>query len=63
MRASPFSMALLYFSIGVFLVYFAIQNVSVAGWNVWSYLIISFATVDFMIALRFFRMRKHVKKD
>ncbi|WP_332696808.1 YdiK family protein [Halalkalibacter lacteus] len=62
MRASPITMALLYFSIGVLLTFFAIQNVSTSGWNFWSYLIVSFAAVDFMIAYRFYRLRKVIKK-
>lgn len=62
MKASPMMMALLYFGIGALLVFFAIQNVSTVGWNFWSYLIIAFATVDFMIAIRFYRLRKIIKK-
>lgn len=62
MRASPITMAIVYFSIGVLLVFFAIQNVSLAGWNFWSYLIISFAAIDFMIAYRFYRLRKVIKQ-
>lgn len=63
MRASPIMMALLYFSIGSLLVFFAIQNVSTSGWNFWSYLIISFAAIDFMIAFRFYQLRKAIKKS
>ncbi|MCL7748835.1 YdiK family protein [Halalkalibacter alkaliphilus] len=62
MRASPITMALLYFSIGVLLIFFAIQNVNTAGWNFWSYLIVSFAAIDFMIAYRFYRLRKVIKQ-
>ncbi len=62
MRTSPIAMALLYFSIGCLLVFFAIQSVSTSGWNIWSYLIISFAAIDFMIALRFYRLRKVIKQ-
>ncbi|WP_100406142.1 YdiK family protein [Bacillus solitudinis] len=62
MRASPTTMALMYFFIGALLVYFAIQNVSTAGWNFWSYLIIAFATIDFMIAVRFFLLRRAIKR-
>jgi len=62
MRASPITMALLYFSIGVLLVFFAIQNVSTSGWNFWSYLIVSFAAIDFMIAYRFYRLRRVIKQ-
>ncbi|GAE32488.1 YdiK family protein [Halalkalibacter hemicellulosilyticus] len=62
MRASPMTMAVVYFMIGVLLVFFAIQYVNTAGWNFWSYLIIGFATIDFMIAFRFFRLRKVIKQ-
>jgi len=62
MRASPITMALLYFSIGVLLIFFAIQNVSTAGWNFWSYLILSFSATDFMIAYRFYRLRRVIKQ-
>lgn len=62
MRASPLTMAILYFIIGVVLVYFAIQNVSMSGWNIWSVLIVSFATVDILIAFRFFQLHRHTSK-
>ncbi len=62
MRASPFTMALLYFSIGILLIFFAIQHVSTSGWDLWSYIIIAFATTDFMIAIRFFRFHRKLKK-
>ncbi|MCM3715836.1 YdiK family protein [Alkalihalobacillus oceani] len=62
MRASPLMMALLYFFVGCLLVFFAIQSVSSTGWTVWSLLIISFAAIDFMISLRFFRLRRGIKQ-
>ncbi|WP_088106099.1 YdiK family protein [Halalkalibacter urbisdiaboli] len=62
MRASPTTMALMYFTIGVLLVYFAIQNVITSGWNFWTYLIIAFATIDFMIAIRFFLLRRAIRR-
>ncbi|WP_231686982.1 DUF4305 domain-containing protein [Bacillus sp. JCM 19034] len=41
MRASPITMAIVYFVIGVLLVFFAIQHVNAAGWNFWAYLIVA----------------------
>lgn len=63
MKISPFTMAVLYFFIGGLLIFFAIQNVSIYGWNLWSYLIIAFATTDFMISIRFFRLHRRIKKE
>lgn len=62
MRASPMSMAILYFAIGILLIFFAIQSVGTTGWSFWTYLIIAFATMDFMIAIRFYRLRKVIKE-
>ncbi len=61
MRASPLTMALLYFSLAFILIFFAIYHVSNAGWDLWSYLIIAFATTDVVIGIRFLRF--HMKID
>ncbi|OLO26696.1 hypothetical protein BTR23_22380 [Alkalihalophilus pseudofirmus] len=63
MRTSPTFMALVYALIGVMFTYLAIQNVQVAGWNFWTYLFIGLSAVDFMMAYRFFQMRKSIKKS
>ncbi|MDE5416201.1 MAG: YdiK family protein [Bacillaceae bacterium] len=63
MRTSPTFMAVVYALIGVMFTYLAIQNVQVAGWNFWTYLFIGLAAVDFMMAYRFFQMRKYIRKS
>ncbi|WP_017729434.1 YdiK family protein [Halalkalibacterium ligniniphilum] len=63
MRTSPVFMAVVYVLISFLFVYLAIQNVNLAGWNFWTYLFIGLAAVDLMIAVRFYRMGKQIKKD
>ncbi len=59
MRFSPSFMGIVYILIGVMFTYLAIQNVGLAGWNLWTYFFIALAAIDFMIGIRFIRMRKH----
>ncbi|WP_209125084.1 YdiK family protein [Alkalihalobacillus sp. BA299] len=63
MRTSPTFMALVYALIGGMFTYLAIQHVQVSGWNFWTFLFIGLAAVDFMMAYRFFQMRKYIKKS
>ncbi|KMJ56110.1 YdiK family protein [Alkalihalophilus sp. As8PL] len=62
MRVSPTAMALMYFTLGVLVVYIAILKVEQTGWDFWAYLIIGFAAFDFLIAYRFFRIRRVIKQ-
>ncbi|ADC49924.1 MULTISPECIES: YdiK family protein [Alkalihalophilus] len=62
MRISPTTMAFMYFFLGVLVVFIAIQKVNQTGWDFWAYLIIGFAAFDFMIAYRFFRIRRVIKQ-
>lgn len=63
MRVTPRFMGWTYCFIGALFTFFAIQNVKLTGWTFLTYFLIGLATVDFMIALRFFaNSRKKDKK-
>ncbi|MGO4890519.1 YdiK family protein [Anaerobacillus sp. MEB173] len=58
MRTSPTFMGILYLLIGSLFTYLAIQNVRVNGWDIWTFLLIGLATIDFVIASRFLTSKK-----
>ncbi|MBU8908558.1 YdiK family protein [Desertibacillus haloalkaliphilus] len=63
MRTSPTFMGVIYFLIGIMFMYLAIQNVSTAGWNFWTFLFIGVATIDIVIGIRFFRLKKQMESE
>lgn len=49
----------LYFSFGVILVIFAVQSMSQSeGWDFWTILLMIFAALDFLIALKHFNLHR-----
>lgn len=61
MRASPLTMSLIYYALAALLILFAVYHVSSSGWDIWTYLIIAFATTDIVIGTRFFRLHLKIR--
>ncbi|MDL4841954.1 YdiK family protein [Aquibacillus rhizosphaerae] len=59
MRTSPLFMASLYFGMGVLFTYIAIQSVEDTIWNFITILLAFFATLDFVVSMRLFKL--HIK--
>ncbi|MBM7094781.1 MULTISPECIES: YdiK family protein [Alteribacter] len=64
MRKSPMFWAVLYFSIATMFVFLATQqNARTDGWDFLTIILIVVATIDYVIAFRFFGMARRVKKN
>jgi hypothetical protein len=46
MRKSPMLSGLIYLLLGILFIYFAIQNVQVSGWGIFTILLVILATFD-----------------
>ncbi|RCW63126.1 YdiK family protein [Saliterribacillus persicus] len=62
MRFSPLISASLYFGLGILFTYIAIQSASETIWNFITIALAFFATMDFVVSYRLFRLHLHVKK-
>ncbi|PAF36591.1 hypothetical protein CHH69_10455 [Terribacillus saccharophilus] len=63
MIRSPLPAAILYLVIGVFFVYWAIQDVQAAkDWTIFSILLAVFAAFDFYTSFRYFSLYFKIKK-
>lgn len=49
---------LVYALMGVIFTFFAIRQVSDAGWNIWAVLLMALATFDFFMAFRYLTYKK-----
>lgn len=58
---SPLRMAVLYFIMGMFFTYLAINSVSDSSWNVLTYIFAGIATLEFGVAIRALRIHFHQK--
>ncbi|MRH44883.1 DUF4305 domain-containing protein [Aquibacillus halophilus] len=63
MRTSPLFMASLYFGMGVVFTYIATQSVEDTVWNFMTILLAFFATLDFVVSFRLFKMHFKLKKS
>lgn len=63
MKPSPYLFSFIYMFIGVMFVYFAIeQNSRTNEWDLFTIALIAMATFEFMIALRYIRIARIIKK-
>ncbi len=62
MRTSPYTMALIYGSMGALFTYLAIQSVEESIWNFSTILLMIIATFDFSTAIRFILYKKVMDK-
>lgn len=62
MRTSPLFMAFLYFGMGILFTYIAVQSVEDNIWNFITILLAFFATLDFVVSIRLFRLHFRIKK-
>ncbi|GAB3799377.1 YdiK family protein [Virgibacillus kimchii] len=65
MRFSPRTMAIIYFFLGIFFIYVAIQSVEDTIWNVTTVVLALFATLEIGVSIRlmamYFRMKNNEK--
>lgn len=65
-RQSPLAAGIVYLVLGSIFVYFAINEVSMNGWNFFAYIIVFLATIDFASGIRLvnlhFRLQRMKKK-
>ncbi|KGX85067.1 YdiK family protein [Pontibacillus litoralis] len=61
MRTSPLAMAILYFIIGVIFTFSAVGSVEDTVWNFITILLVSVATIDFVVSIRFFTLHFRIK--
>ncbi|KGA97791.1 hypothetical protein AJ85_20410 [Alkalihalobacillus alcalophilus ATCC 27647 = CGMCC 1.3604] len=62
MRFSPLTISIIYFSMGTLFIMLAIRSVNMSGWDVWTILLMGFAAFDYFLAIRYFQLRKIIKK-
>ncbi|MCT2536700.1 YdiK family protein [Aquibacillus koreensis] len=62
MRTSPLFMASLYLGMGVLFTYIAIGTAEETVWNFITILLAFFATLDFVVSFRLFRLHFRIKK-
>jgi uncharacterized integral membrane protein len=60
-RQSPLMTGLIYIILGILFTVFAVQNVSTAGWNFFSFLLIFLATIDFGSGFRMIMLHVKIK--
>ncbi|WP_108672165.1 YdiK family protein [Peribacillus acanthi] len=60
-RQSPLMTGLIYIILGILFTVFAVQNVSTAGWNFFSFLLIILATIDFGSGFRMIMLHLKLK--
>lgn len=62
MKTSPLFMAFIYLGMGLMFTYIAVQSVEDSVWNFITILLAFFATMDFVVSSRLFRLHFKVKK-
>ena len=62
MRTSPLFMASLYFVMGVVFTSIAVHSVEDTVWNFFTIALAFFATLDFAVSIRLFRLHAKIKK-
>lgn len=63
MKPSPYLFSFIYFLIGTAFTYFAIeQNARTNSWDFFTILLIAMATFEFMVAIRYIRIARIIKK-
>lgn len=61
-RQSPLISGFIYIVLGVIFTYLAINNVSQKGWNLFSFLIVFLATIDFGSGIRLIMLHVRLKR-
>ncbi|WP_206207821.1 YdiK family protein [Virgibacillus profundi] len=61
MRTSPLIMAIVYFIMGIFFVYIAVQSADETIWNFTTVVIALFATLDFGVSIRLISIHFRIK--
>lgn len=61
MRTAPSFMGFLYVFMGFLFTFFAIQQVSNFGWNLWAILLMALAAFDFYMAFRYFSFQRKMR--
>lgn len=62
MRTSPLFMAFLYLGMGILFTFIAVQSAEESIWNFITILLAFFATLDFVVSIRMFRLHSQIKK-
>ncbi|GAB2552809.1 YdiK family protein [Gracilibacillus alcaliphilus] len=63
MRISPLRSAVFYLILGCLFTYFAIQSVENTVFNFFTMLLATFATIDFVLAIRLINLHRRLKQS